>query len=144
MRHSILNVLLGASIAIAADTSGCGIARDFAGQTHSGKTIESSGGTRSYDVYLPPNYDENTQTPLIISYHGNHGDSTKQRALDRLDNTTWNNDHITVWPNGVGVSHFLPCTHRKNKKLMRGLCRAPGKARRTPPRASPTKSSPPT
>lgn len=41
-----------------ADTSGCGIARDFAGQTHTGKSIQSSGGTRTYDVYLPPNYDE--------------------------------------------------------------------------------------
>ncbi|QKX63789.1 uncharacterized protein TRUGW13939_10960 [Talaromyces rugulosus] len=109
MRHSsLLNFLVGSSIHLqliaAADTSGCGIERDFAGQTHTGKSIESSGGTRTYDVYLPPNYDENTQTPLIISYHGNHGTSEKQRALDRLDNTTWNNDHITVWPNGVNKS----------------------------------------
>lgn len=63
MRHSsVLSFLIGSSLhlhlAAAADTSGCGIARDFAGQTHTGKSIESSGGTRTYDVYLPPNYDE--------------------------------------------------------------------------------------
>lgn len=38
--------------------SGCGIVRDFKGDTHTGKTIESGGLQRAYDVYLPPNYDE--------------------------------------------------------------------------------------
>lgn len=38
--------------------SGCGIVRDFKGDTHTGKTIESGGLQRTYDVYLPPNYDE--------------------------------------------------------------------------------------
>jgi hypothetical protein len=69
MRHSsLLNFLIGSSIHLqliaAADTSGCGIERDFAGQTHTGKSIESSGGTRTYDVYLPPNYDE-VFSPLL-------------------------------------------------------------------------------
>lgn len=38
--------------------AGCGIVRDFKGDTHTGKTIESGGLQRVYDVYLPPNYDE--------------------------------------------------------------------------------------
>jgi hypothetical protein len=38
--------------------AGCGIVRDFRGDTHTGKTIESGGLPRTYDVYLPPNYDE--------------------------------------------------------------------------------------
>jgi hypothetical protein len=53
-----INFSKASTINSRADTSGCGIARDFAGQTHTGKTIQSSGGTRTYDVYLPPNYDE--------------------------------------------------------------------------------------
>lgn len=69
-RSSLLSFLVGGSLQLqliaAADTSGCGIARDFAGQTHTGKSIESSGGTRTYDVYLPPNYDE-VYPPLPLS-----------------------------------------------------------------------------
>jgi hypothetical protein len=39
-------------------SAGCGIVRDYKGQTHTGQTIVSGGITRTYDVYLPPNYDE--------------------------------------------------------------------------------------
>lgn len=42
--------------------AGCGIVRDFKGDTHTGKTIESGGLQRVYDVYLPPNYDEVRRT----------------------------------------------------------------------------------
>ncbi|KFY41357.1 hypothetical protein V494_03047, partial [Pseudogymnoascus sp. VKM F-4513 (FW-928)] len=80
--------------------SGCGIVRDYKGQTHTGKTIESGGYTRTYDVYLPPNYDENKPNPLIISYHGAHGTSAKQRGLDHFDDNNWNPEHVVVWPNG--------------------------------------------
>ncbi|KFZ20094.1 hypothetical protein V501_00298 [Pseudogymnoascus sp. VKM F-4519 (FW-2642)] len=79
---------------------GCGIVQDFKEDTKTRESIESDKILRTYDVYLPPNYDENKPTPLIISYHGASGDSTKQRALDRFDNHTWNSDHIVVWPNG--------------------------------------------
>lgn len=152
MRLSLLSVLavflvISPSDALTlksrADTSGCGIARNFAGQTHTGKIIQSSGGTRTYDVYLPPNYDEvcilknyqnvdispntefslkNKQTPLIISYHGHGGNSGKQRALDHFDDTTWNYDHIVIWPNGVDVSirskipYWLTNIHRDHGK----------------------------
>lgn len=37
---------------------GCGIVRDFQGKTLTNKTIVSGGITRTYDVYLPPDYDE--------------------------------------------------------------------------------------
>ncbi|KFY48359.1 hypothetical protein V495_01403 [Pseudogymnoascus sp. VKM F-4514 (FW-929)] len=82
-------------------SAGCGIVRDYKGQTHTGQTIVSGGITRTYDVYLPPNYDENKATPLIISFHGNTRDSTNQRGLDHFDNNDWNPDHLVVWPNGV-------------------------------------------
>lgn len=51
---------------------------------------------------------QNKPTPLIISYHGANGNSTKQRALDRFDNHTWNPEHIVVWPNGYKVRLSLP------------------------------------
>ncbi|KFZ23959.1 hypothetical protein V502_01566 [Pseudogymnoascus sp. VKM F-4520 (FW-2644)] len=107
--------LAGAALLFAAESSnaaavharavtGCGIYRDYKGQTQTGNTIQSGGLPRSYDVYLPPNYDENKPTPLIISYHGKGGNSGKQRTLDRFDDNSWNPDHLVVWPNGVNGS----------------------------------------
>ncbi|KFY68825.1 hypothetical protein V496_00780 [Pseudogymnoascus sp. VKM F-4515 (FW-2607)] len=91
---------VGAAVMRSRAGAGCGIVQDFKGDTKTGESIKSDEILRTYDVYLPPNYDENKPTPLIISYHGANGNSTKQRALDRFDNHTWNPEHIVVWPNG--------------------------------------------
>lgn len=38
--------------------TGCGIVQDFKGDTKTGESIKIDEVPRTYDVYLPPNYDE--------------------------------------------------------------------------------------
>lgn len=49
---------VGAAVMRSRADAGCGIVHDFKGDTKAGESIESGEILRTYDVYLPPNYDE--------------------------------------------------------------------------------------
>lgn len=53
---------------------------------------------------IPPNYNINTKTQAIISFHGATKDATEQLGLDGLTDTSVNTDKIIVYPNSIGVS----------------------------------------
>ncbi|KAI1383735.1 carbohydrate esterase family 1 protein [Hypoxylon trugodes] len=56
---------------------------------------------REYRVWLPANYDSDTATPLILSYHGANKDITYQISLDELTDPFFNKDHIVVYLQGL-------------------------------------------
>lgn len=49
---------VGAAVMRSRAGAGCGIVQDFKGDTKTGESIKSDEILRTYDVYLPPNYDE--------------------------------------------------------------------------------------
>ena len=66
--------------------------------------MKSSGGGRSYLLYVPKNYDQNKKNPLIFSFHGKGRNALYQQAASNMSNSDWNDDHIVVYPQGLQVS----------------------------------------
>ena len=87
-------------------SQGCGLALPT-GLTPGGGsmnfTIQSSGGNRSYLLYIPGKYHINTPAPLVFSFHGNNRNSSEQEALSQFSDLTVNNKSIAVYPQGCGV-----------------------------------------
>lgn len=117
-------------------SAGCGTTHNFPGQTQV-FTIESSGGTRSYRLHLPSNYNANDPRPLLIVYHGSGNNPANFENESRFANETLNPNMITVFPAGVNVcwlfsqssSHYdLARTDDLDLALLREI----GKARRMP------------
>lgn len=95
-------------------TPGCGIDHSaLAGASSKNFTIESSGGTRSFLVHVPKNYESSTATGMVLSYHGNSRTAQSQEKLSLFSNRTLNPDWIAVYPQGVGVCipQFVHRTH---------------------------------
>ncbi|CAN8097211.1 unnamed protein product [Discula destructiva] len=63
-------------------------------------TLNITLGDRRYLVYFPVNYEPDTPAPLVLSYHGGTRTAETQQALDLLSTTYFNEDYITVYPNG--------------------------------------------
>lgn len=96
----LLQQAAGASIAPRAPSAGCGTQHTFPGQTQV-FTIASSGGTRSYRLHLPSNYQANDARPLLIVYHGSGNNPANFENESRFANETLNPNMITVFPAGV-------------------------------------------
>lgn len=88
----------------AASSAGCGQAPPLKPGTKQAFTIDSSGGSREYIVWLPAKYDQTEDTPLILNYHGHKGTDSKQFTLTQLDDPFFNTDHIVIYPQGLAVS----------------------------------------
>lgn len=75
----------------------------------SSHTMVSSGETREYTVHVPPGYDANRPTPLVISIHGAALWPAGQQALSQWDRVADREGFITVYPSGrtgSGPRHF--------------------------------------
>jgi poly(3-hydroxybutyrate) depolymerase len=88
--------------ALVRDTSGCGISHNtgYHNNNGAGFSIQSGGHPRTYTINIPSSYQEDNQTPLIVSYHGNGGNSDTQFALSEFGNETYNPHMISVFPQG--------------------------------------------
>lgn len=84
-------------------SSGCGLAN----QTGGDFTIVSGGTTRQYRLNLPNNYNPNTATGLLLSYHGNSRTNIYQESLTAFSDPNVNPNLIAVYPQGLGVSTIL-------------------------------------
>lgn len=87
---------------------GCGKALP-SGQSPGGSSTtvsftQSDGTQRSYLIWIPPNYSSNTQSPLMVSYHGAGASSGNQEAITGFSTTAVNTNYIIVYPQGVNVS----------------------------------------
>lgn len=99
-------ILLIHSTAAQVPSTGCGTQHNFAGQTQA-FTIQSSGGTRSYRLHLPSNYNANSARALLVVYHGSGNNPANFENESRFANETLNPNWITVFPAGVNVRRPL-------------------------------------
>lgn len=85
--------------------SGCGKALP-PGQSYgavSNVTVQSGGQDRSYLVSIPPSYNADILTPVILSYHGGNRDAEDQLKLDELTNLEFNIVSFVIYPQGINV-----------------------------------------
>ncbi|RYO87648.1 hypothetical protein DL764_008835 [Monosporascus ibericus] len=83
--------------AASAASAGCGAVPEI---VDGASRLYSTAAGRTYRVFLPRDYDENTPAPLILSYHGAGGVIDQQADLDRLARPEVNTDHIVVYLQG--------------------------------------------
>ena len=89
-------------------STGCGKSHQAGGQTRSESINSTCCGhvtaRRNYSIHLPSNYNPNTPTALIVSYHG-AGETVKEHEEEsQLSKESYNHDMIVVYPEGVRVS----------------------------------------
>jgi poly(3-hydroxybutyrate) depolymerase len=73
------------------------------GASHQTEFTQSDGTARTYLIHIPSNYDKNTPTPLILSFHGRGKNSSEQEGLSQFSNEDWNPNGIAVYPQGIKV-----------------------------------------
>ena len=108
-------VLTGSSVVdsatiVSRGSAGCGKPHKADGKTRS-FTIDSTccsnvTPTRNYHIHLPTNYNPNSPTALIVSYHGAGETVDEHEKESQLSNESYNPDMIVVYPEGVNVSLF--------------------------------------
>lgn len=102
-RLLLSGTLVAARVSARSQCARCGLAPPSAPGTFTTATIETTDGDREYGIWIPKNYNQNEKTPLILSYHGAGGTIDTQKALDRLTDTAFNEDHIVVYLQGVSL-----------------------------------------
>ena len=61
----------------------------------------SGGHDREFAVHVPPSYNENTPSSVILSYHGHGSNMTAQEAITGFSDTSVNSKAIVIYPQGV-------------------------------------------
>ncbi|HTL03060.1 MAG TPA: PHB depolymerase family esterase [Vicinamibacterales bacterium] len=69
---------------------------------HTNGTIVSSGETREYLLYVPPTYDRDRPTPLVISFHGAAAWPAQQQNMTHWNRLADEFGFIVVYPAGRG------------------------------------------
>ena len=77
-----------------------------AGQPGKPETVELRHGglSRTALVYVPSGYNGKTAVPLVLSFHGRHGQGKDQAELSDFHKLGERRGFIVVYPNGVGKS----------------------------------------
>ena len=60
------------------------------------------GRTRSYLLHIPPNYDDNTPTPLVIVLHGGGGNAENIEKVTGFNDLADRENFLVVYPDGTG------------------------------------------
>ncbi|CAG9991008.1 unnamed protein product [Clonostachys byssicola] len=81
-------------------SSGCGKSHNFIGETKQ-FSFESSGGTRTYRIFLPKGYKVNSPQPLVIAYHGSGKTPKDMEDLTKFSDESVNSKMVAVFPAGV-------------------------------------------
>ena len=66
--------------------------------------LEHGGLTRTYLVHVPPGYDGKKPVPLVLSFHGRHGQGKDQADLTGFNDVSDRHGFLVVYPDGVGKS----------------------------------------
>jgi len=72
-----------------------------------GQTLQLPGALRSYDIYLPPNYDYTESLPVIIDLHGYYSTKTDERLISDFTDIADANGIILVWPQSLTGDNCL-------------------------------------
>ncbi len=65
-------------------------------------TVQHDGRQREFKVHLPPNYDPQARTPVVINYHGRALNADAQINLSRMLEVSDAQGFIAVHPEGTG------------------------------------------
>ena len=71
------------------------------------RTLEVDGRTRSYHVHVPPGYDANKPTPVVLAYHGAYTNGPIMAAFSGLNKKADSAGFVVVYPNGTGKGPIL-------------------------------------
>jgi polyhydroxybutyrate depolymerase len=66
--------------------------------------VSHGGRTRTALVYVPSSYDGKKPVPLVLSFHGRHGQGKDQASLTEFHRLGERQNFIVVYPDGVGKS----------------------------------------
>lgn len=69
------------------------------------RTVDVAGVERRYLLRAPSTYADTQSWPLIVSYHGYHGNARSQRSLDSLDVVAGDAGFFVAYPEGLVVSN---------------------------------------
>lgn len=73
--------------------------------------ISAGGLERYYSVHVPPSYDPNRPTPVILNFHGGGGNPKSQRTITTMDQASDKFGFIVVYPQGTGAKFKLINPH---------------------------------
>jgi len=81
-------------------------APELHGQSGRDDTVkfEHGGLTRTALVHLPAGYDGKKPLPLVLSFHGRHGQGKDQQKLSHFDEVSDKYRFLVVYPDGIGKS----------------------------------------
>ncbi len=98
-----LALALLTAAACAAATQGHGSKESQAG-TDAIEEIQFDGRSRTFIVHFPKGYCDEKPVPLVLSFHGRHGQGKNQAKLSGFDEVADRHGFIVVYPDGVGKS----------------------------------------
>lgn len=89
---------------VTAKSPGCEVSPGYPlGTTEA--TIDA-GGERSFRVHVPPGYDSQRPTPVVMMFHGGGGSGEQfQLRSSKMDPIADREGFITVYPDGTGTIH---------------------------------------
>ena len=70
--------------------------------------MRSQGLVRTYELRLPPSYDESTPAPLIIAFHGSPDQGIPFAGRIGLDSAAHEAGFITAYPDGINSTWIPP------------------------------------
>lgn len=73
------------------------------GEGDFGSFVWSGGLQRTYEILIPPTFDEGGTLPLLIAYHGRASTGRAFENITRLENIAVRERFVVVYPNGVGT-----------------------------------------
>ena len=84
--------------------------------------LEIDNHVRSYRVHVPPQYDRERPTPVVLIYHGSSMSARMMANLTALNDKADEAGFVAVYPNGTGATKVLltfnagGCSEGKRKR----------------------------
>jgi polyhydroxybutyrate depolymerase len=82
------------------------LAADLAPGDHS-RNLQVDGRSRTYIVRVPPKYDANQPTPVVLCFHGGGSNAEQTVRFCGLNEKADKEGFIVVYPNGTGLLNRL-------------------------------------
>lgn len=99
---SALVLLALVSIGIAVSSSGCGKTSPYAAGSTTAGWIMSGSRNRTFLVFVPASYSQNTPLPVVIGMHGGGGSATQAQNSFGFNTIASASGIIMLYPDGHG------------------------------------------